>query len=200
MPNRCEFHLIGCSFVVTIALSFLEFCFGHSQVTWKQLDPSGFTFKRYLAGPEQPLEEDWLLLLCAPPSDSDCWEYIPFLTCGSPSDYASAPSGCFPSSGFPPGQVQAHLCSSPFHCSPCSTLACGNCQLHVLDPERPVASAWVPPPCVLFQQPGNTPGGELWQWEGSLVCFLVREHFPVLPDVQCLKTAGSSNCLGVLVV
>lgn len=58
MPDKSEFHLIGCLFVVTVALSFLEFCFRHSQVTWKQLDPSGFAFKCYLAGPEQPLEED----------------------------------------------------------------------------------------------------------------------------------------------
>lgn len=122
MPNRSEFHLTGYLFVVTVALRFLEFCFGCSQVTWKQLDPSGFAFKRYLAGPEQPLEEDWLLLLRAPPSDSDCWEYIPFLTCGSPSDYASAPSGCFPGSGFPLGQAQADLCSSSLQCSPCSSL------------------------------------------------------------------------------
>lgn len=100
MPNGCEFHLVGCLFIVLVAFNFLKFSSGPRLSYLGTVWSFGLLFKLCLARPEQPSKEGWLFLLRSLPSGSHCWEHVLFRAGGTPSVYACAASGCpFPRLG-----------------------------------------------------------------------------------------------------
>ena len=151
-----------------------------------------------------------LVLLRIPPSDSDCWEHVLLLACGSPSGYASAPSvfpplhAGFPPLhvGFPPGQartvLRSFLCSYPPWCPP-------------WEPPEPPWPAELPPPLpqhretrnfclgssssILFLYPGNS-----GQWTVGCDNLRAPSLVPVSENAVlcCLvpgsETTSSCNC------
>lgn len=167
MPNGCEFHLVGCLFIVLVAFNFLKFSSGTQLSYLGTVWSFGLLFKLCLATPEQPSEEGWLFLLRTLPSGSDCWEPVLFRAGGTPSVYACAPSGCpFPRLGVSSwaGMCRALELSLQLSSLVLSLAAPWPTELPAPFPQPREATSFLlgSSSSSMFWQPGNCPGSKLF--------------------------------------